>query len=209
MTMMTGSFDASQFQPRQGGEAHPVGRYPFTISNTKIVQTKDGTGGMFVVTFQSDRGEIDMRYNIWNQSAKAVEIAHGQLSALCHAIGIFKVEWTNEGAIIRGARGVMDINYQKGEEPTAEKPSGGYVEVKKVFSASGNEPGKGPVAPQQTPPNNAPAPASGGWGGQQTAAAPNGQSGQPSFATGQWAPNPTASVNPDATKIVSNPPWAR
>ena len=43
MTGFNGSFDASQFAPRQGGEAHPVGMYPFTITDTKLVETKDKT----------------------------------------------------------------------------------------------------------------------------------------------------------------------
>ena len=149
MNGMTGSFDATQFAPRQGGEGHPVGMYQFTITDTKIVPTKDSTGGMFVVEFTSPNGSISNRYNIWNNSAKAVEIAHGQLAALCHAVGIFKVDWQNEGAILRGAKGQMKIDYQKGEEPTAEKPTGGYVEIKKVYDVNGNEPGKAPRAAPQ------------------------------------------------------------
>jgi hypothetical protein len=155
MTSFQGSFDASQFQPNQGGQGHPVGKFPFNISHTECVSTKDQQGGMFVVTFTSPSGEIKTRYNLWNQNAKAVEIAHGQLSALCHATGVFKLDWQNEGAALRGARGMMEIGYQKGEEPTAEKPAGGYVEVKKVFDVNGNEPGKGP-APAAQPMQQAP-----------------------------------------------------
>ena len=159
----TGSFDASQFTPNQGGQAHPVGKFPFTVSHTECVQTKDQQGGMFVVTLTSPSGEIKNRYNLWNSNAKAVEIAHGQLSALCHATGVFKLDWQNEGAALRGARGMMEIGYQKGEEPTAEKPAGGYVEVKKVFDVNGNEPGKGP-SPAAQPIQQAPQQqTNGGW----------------------------------------------
>lgn len=147
--MMQGSFDANQFAPRQSGEGHPLGMYQFTITDTKIVPTKDQSGGMFVVEFTSSAGSISNRYNIWNNNPKAVEIAHGQLSALCHAVGVFKLDWQNEGAALRGARGQMKIDYQKGEEPTAEKPTGGYVEIKKVYDVNGNEPGKAPKAAPQ------------------------------------------------------------
>jgi hypothetical protein len=154
--MSYGSFDATQHQPRQGGQAHPVGKYPFTITDTKIESTKDGQGGMFIVTFTSPSGEMVNRYNLWNNSIKAVEIAHGQLSALCYATGVFRLNFDNAGAELRQARGMMEIGYQKGEEPTAEKPAGGYVELKKVFDANGNEPGKTAPAPSPQQANPAP-----------------------------------------------------
>ncbi len=202
-----GSFDATQHQPRQGGQAHPVGKFPFTITNTEIVPTKDGNGGMFVITFTSPSGEIVNRYNLWNNSAKAVEIAHGQLSALCHATGVFRLNFDNAGAELRGARGMMEIGYQKGSEPTAENPSGGYVELKKVFDANGNEPGKAKVVaqpmspapvyndPNATPQGSPPASGNGqavGWqpqGTQATQQPPNGQGWQqgPVQATPPWA----------------------
>ena len=201
----SGSFDAAQFAPNQGGQAHPVGKFPFTISHTECVQTKDQQGGMFVVTLTSPSGEIKNRYNIWNSNAKAVEIAHGQLSALCHATGVFKLDWQNEGSALRGARGMMEIGYQKGEEPTAEKPAGGYVEVKKIFDINGNEPGKGPapaaqpMAPQQS---NGQAP---GW----TQPQPAPMQQQPN---GGWQPpaQPQAPQQPTWTQgtAPSAPPWA-
>ena len=203
----SGSFDASQFSPNQGGGAHPVGKFPFSISHTECVQTKDQQGGMFVVTLTSPVGEIKTRYNLWNSSTKAVEIAHGQLSALCHATGVFKLDWHNEGAALRGARGMMEVGYQKGEEPSAEKPQGGYVEVKKVYDVNGNEPGKAPAQPQQTAaaqsqpwpnPAQAGAPANGGGAGWQPG--PN--------AAPQAAANPTPWPGPVAPQGAA-PPWSR
>src|SRR5580698_6054819 len=95
---LTGSFDANQVEPRQLGDIVPAGKHSAQISNTEITPTKDGTGGMFVVTFKTPVGEIPFRYNIWNQSDKAKEIAASQLSALCHATGVFRVDWQNDGA---------------------------------------------------------------------------------------------------------------
>ncbi len=154
--MSYGSFDARQHQPRQGGEAHPVGKYPFTITDTKIEPTKDAQGGNFVVEFTSPSGQIKKWYNLWpSQSgkdpAKTAEISHNQLSALCHATGILVLNLDNAGAELRGARGMMEIGYQKGAEPTAENPAGGYVELKKVFDANGNEFGKSTPVPQPQP----------------------------------------------------------
>lgn len=145
-------FDASQIAPQQGGGKHPVGnKWDFQITHTAIEETKDKTGGMFVVTFTSQVGQIVARYNIWNPSEQTRKIAQGQLSALCHAIGIFQIQFATEGANIRGARCKGDVGFQSGHEPTAEKPEGGYVELKKVYDMNGNEPGKaGNVAQQPT-----------------------------------------------------------
>lgn len=202
MPPLQGSFDASQFKPNQGGEAHPIGKYDFQITNTEIVPTKDQTGGMFVVEFTTPAGRITSRYNLWNNNPKAVEIAHGQLSALCYATGIFKLDWQNEGAALRNGRGKLEVGYQKGEEPTADKPSGGYVEVKRVYDVNGNEPGKGPAA--------APQPTQQGWqNGQQPAAAP--QQAQP--AQPAWTPGPSqagqAPAGWAANAPSAQPPWAK
>ncbi len=205
-----GSFDATQHAPRQGGQAHPVGKFPFTISDTAIVPTKDGNGGMFVITFTSPSGDMINRYNLWNTNAKAVEIAHGQLSALCHATGVFRLNFDNAGAELRGARGMMEIGYQKGEEPTAEKPAGGYVELKKVYDANGNEPGKAPAAaPQPQPSAQAP------WPGPNT----QGQANPPVNGNGQavgWQPQGSQATPAPPNGLAgwqqgpaqAAPPWA-
>jgi|SRR5882757_8133750 len=198
------TFDANQFEPRQSAGGHPIGnKFPFEISNTEVKPTKDGTGGMFVVTFTTPAGQIDYRYNLFNQSAKAVEIAHGQFSALCRAVGRYQVDFNNDGAILRGAKGCLDVNYQKGEEPTAERPEGGYVEVKKVYDVNGNEPGKAPaqaqpqgqVATGQAQPlQQQPG---GGWG--------NGAQPQQNAPAGATAPAQT--WQPGGQGASANPPW--
>src|SRR5882724_1614065 len=183
------TFDANQFEPRQNAGGHPVGnKFPFEITGTEVKSTKDGTGGMFVVTFTTPAGQIDYRYNLFNQSTKAVEIAHGQFSALCRAVGRYQVDFNNDGAILRGAKGCLDVNYQKGEEPTAERPEGGYVEVKKVYDANGNEPGKAPAQAQPQGQNQPlqQQPGGSGWG---NGAQPQQNAPAPSPAPAQvWSP---------------------
>jgi len=158
-------FDATQYTPEQSAGAHPVGKFPAFVSNTEIKPTRDGGGGMFVVDFSTEQGKISMRYNLWNQNQKAVDIAHKQLCALSHATGVFRIDMSNEGAALRNARCMIEVGVQKGEE--------NYVEIKKVFDVNGNEPGKAPapapapsVAPQNAQPFAAPqaAPAN-AWGG--------------------------------------------
>lgn len=189
---MQGSFDASQFKPQQGFDKVMPGRYPFQITNTEIVATKDNSGGMFVVTFQTPAGTIQSRYNLWNSSPKAVEIAHGQLSALCHATGIFRLNWQTEGAELRGGIGQIDVGFQNGQEPTPDKPEGGYTEIKRIYDKDGIEPGKQKPspAPQMQPQPSAPMTSQqgGGWG------APN-----------QQAPQAPQQANAPAWGAASNP----
>lgn len=201
-----GSFDASTVQPQQGATVPPPGHYPFTISNTSIVPTKDNTGGMFVVEFTTPAGVISNRYNLWNQNSQAVEIAQKQLSALCHATGIFKLDWQNEGAALRGARGTLEVGKQKDTE---------YMEVKKVFDVSGNEPGKPPKQPETQMQPQGQTQNGGGWGGGQTQA-PQGQ--PQGWGNPNPAPQPQPQPQPNAAPAgwqqqppsngSANPPWA-
>jgi hypothetical protein len=207
-------FDARTIEPRQGGGPHPVGnKFPFTISHTSVeaVKTEQGQppkGGKFVVEFTSPAGSIKENYNLWNENETARKIAAQELSALCHATGIFNIDFKNDGAALRGAQGLMDIGFQKGHEPSAEKPEGGYVELKKVYDRSGNEPGKAQQAPQGQQgggqpngqvvsgfqANNASAAPAAAWGGgQQTAAQPQQPTQQP---TQGWVQGTT-----------EKPPW--
>lgn len=179
-------FDARSIQPRQGGVAHPVGnKFPFKLTDTKVVPTKDNKGGMFEVEFTSPAGSVIHRYNLWNESEQARKISQEQLSALCHATGIFTVDFKNDGKALIGAEGLMDIGFQKGHEPSADKPEGGYVELKKVYDKFGNEPGKA----QQSQPS--------GQSGfnQQPNQAPQGQQGQPNVQSG-FSPNPAQNNAP-------------
>lgn len=204
---MSGSFNANQFEPNQGMSGHPPAlKIPFTITDTAIVENKSKDGGMFVVHLTSQLGTQIQRYNIWNKEPKAVEIAHGQLSALCRATNIYQIDWQNEGAALKGGKGLMDVGYQKGEEPTAEKPNGGYTELKKVYDPAGNEPGKTPAQqqPQTQQGQNGPTPAntahqSGGWGqsGGQAAQASQQPANQ---AGGAWQPGGQGAA-------AANPPW--
>lgn len=152
-------FNANQYEPNQGLGVHPpASKIPFTITNTSIQETKDKTGAMLVVELQSALGVMIQRYNIHNSNPKAVEIAYGQLSALCRATQRYQIDGSNECAALRGGQGLMDVGYQKGEEPDPAFPDRkGYTELKRVYDVNGNDPSKpnsGNAAPQQQPAQN-------------------------------------------------------
>lgn len=208
------TFNANQFDPNQGMAAHPPAtKVPFTITNTAIVETKDKTGAMLVVDLTSPMGTIIQRYNVNNQNAKAVEIAYGQLSALCRATGIYQIDGNNECAALRGGKGLMDVGYQKGEEPDPAFPERkGYTELKRVYDSNGNDPSKPAGAQQaqpqgqqggfgQQPQQNQPNAAQplqqqpgGGWGTQPNQQQPNPSQGQPQTFQ---QPNPQQGGNPN------------
>lgn len=184
------TFNANQYEPNQGFGIHPPAqKIPFIISNTSIKETKDKTGGYLAVELTSAQGVVVSNYNIHNQSPKAVEIAYGQLSALCRAVGIYQIDGNNECAALRGGKGLMDVGYQKGEEPDAAFPDRkGYTELKRVYDINGNDPSK-PASAQQ------PQGQSGGFGGQPQAQQPASQPLQQQPG-GNWGPQPTQQPNP-------------
>jgi len=179
-------FNAQQYEPRQGAGPHPVGDFVATISETSIVPTKDGTGGLFQVNFTTDHGKQTRRFNLWNPNTKAVEIAHHELSALCHATGVYNVSMRNDGAALHGARCKIRVGLQAGDE-AKEK---GYTEIKLILDMNGNEPGKAPAPQQAAPPAAAPA-----------AGAPWGAPAAPPAAA-PWGAAPTS-----ATALASAAPW--
>jgi hypothetical protein len=193
------TFDANTIAPRQGGgAAHPVGnKFAFSITDVEVVPTKDNSGGMLVIEFTSDAGSVKNRYNLWNANDTARRIANEQLSALCHAVGIFQIG-PRQGKELVGAKGMMDIGHQKLTQDQQRKRDAGevvepFVELKKVYNAAGIEPGqKAPAAAaagfgtsqptQATAPASAPTAApetnAGGWnanGAAPGAAVPWGQ----------------------------------
>lgn len=207
------SFNANQYEPNQGMSGHPPAlKIPFTITNTAIVETKDKTGGMLVVDLTSPIGVMVQRYNINNASPKAVEIAYGQLSALCRAVGIYQLDGNNECAALRGGKGLMDIGYQKDEEPNPAFPDRkGYTELKRVYDSAGNDPSKpaqvqqaqqGGPAPSGAPMTQQPG---GGWGNQ-----PQGHQ-QPAQQQAQPQQNPAQGQTwqPGNQPAGQTPPWGQ
>lgn len=222
---MPGSFNANQFEPNQGFGSHPpANKIQARITAADIKENSAKDGGYYEVEFTTSMGSVIMRYNIWNKTPKAVEIAHGQLSALCRAVNIYNINWQDGGKALMGAQCLIDVGYQKGEEPSPDNPNAkGYTELKRVYDMAGNDPSK-PASAQQQPqgqPQGQPMTQQpgGGWG-QPNAAQPqqsqpqqnatpggwNGQGGatqqQPQQQTGQaWQPG-NGGAAPGGT-----PPW--
>lgn len=185
------SFNANQYEPNQGMGVHPPAqKIPFQITGTEIKETKNSTPqnvqAMLIIEFSSPLGMVVNRYNIKNDNPKTVEIAYGQLSALCRAVGIYQIDGNNECAALRGGKGLMDVGYQKGEEPDPAFPDRkGYTELKRVYDINGNDPSK-PAGSQQAAPQGQ----QGGFGAQPQQMAPQQSQPLQQQPGGSWGPQP-------------------
>lgn len=86
-------FDATQVDPSVDFEPIPAGKYLAIITDSGMKPTKSGNGSYLELTFQVLDGPYKnrllwSRLNLDNPNRQAVEIARGQLSAICHAVGV-------------------------------------------------------------------------------------------------------------------------
>lgn len=200
MAQLIQAFNAQQYDPTQGGGSLPVGRHPVIIESSEVKANKANDGGYLQLNLKLIDGPQmgktgAYRLNLYHSNPQTAEIAHRQLSAICHVVGVFNVQDSGQ---LHNIPFIIEVGLQKGEE-AAQK---GYTEVKKVFDINGNEPGKaGQGAPAAQPQQPAQGgfgqqqpqqPQGGGaWGGGQPAQPAQGQpQGQPAAAWGQQPQQP-------------------
>ena len=86
-------FDANVVEPIVGFEPIPAGDYLAAITASEMKPTKAGTGEFLEIEFQVLDGvhqgrKLWTRLNLKNPNQKAVKFARGELSAICHAVGV-------------------------------------------------------------------------------------------------------------------------
>ena len=190
MAQLIQAFNAQQYDPTQGGGSLPVGRHPVIIESSEVKANKANDGGYLQLNVKLIDGPQTgttgaYRLNLYHSNPQTAEIAHRQLSAICHVIGVFNVQDSQQ---LHNIPFIVEVGLQKGEE-AAQK---GYTEVKKVFDINGNEPGKAGQGAPAAQPQQQPA-AQGDFGQQQPAAQPQGNApawggGQPAQQQPQGAP---------------------
>lgn len=177
--MVAFTFNAQQYTPSfgGGGEQLPPGKgYKVVAVEAGKDDAASGQGGFVFVKVAVVDGPLSgktqmLRFNLHHTSAKTVEIANEQFSALCHVVGQYQIQDLDQ---LLNRPFLIDVDWQKGNEPGGPKggETGGYTEVKALYDLNGNKPGKGGGAnanaqPQQqqqafTPPP-AQVQAQGGW----------------------------------------------
>lgn len=175
MAQLIQAFNAQQYDPSQGVGGLPIGKHPVVIESSEVKANAKNDGGYLQLNLKiidgPQTGTVGAyRLNLYHSNQQTVEIAHRQLSAVCHVVGVFNVQ---DSAQLHNIPFLVEVGPQKNDPQ--------YTEVKKVFDAHGNEPGKaGQGAPQQ-------APAGFGQQPQQPAQQPQGGFGQPQQPQGQPA----------------------
>ena len=95
------NFDATNVEPSVAFDVIPAGKYRCCITASEKKPTKTGNGEYLALTIQVVEGEHKNRFvwailNLDNPSAKAVEIAKADLSAIMRAVGILKITDSSE-----------------------------------------------------------------------------------------------------------------
>ena len=88
-------FDANSVNPATDFEPLPAGKYLAIITDSEMKPTKSGSGNYLELTFQVIDGPFKgrmlwSRLNLDNPSTQAVQIAQGELSAICRAVGVMQ-----------------------------------------------------------------------------------------------------------------------
>lgn len=86
-------FNANEVNPDVGFDPVPEGKYKVAITASDMKQTNNKNGSYLELELTILEGDykdrkVWARLNLNNPSEKAVQIARGQLSAICRAVGV-------------------------------------------------------------------------------------------------------------------------
>ena len=95
------SFDSTQVAPAEDFAPLPAGTYHAIITDSDVKQTKTGTGQRMTLTLKITEGPCANRLvfagiNVANENPVAEGIGQRELSALCHAAGVLKLQDTSQ-----------------------------------------------------------------------------------------------------------------
>jgi len=87
------NFNAHEVEPATEFEPLPAGKYLAAITESEMKPTKNGGGSYMQFTFQILEGpckgrNVWARLNLQNSNPTTVQIARGELSAICRAVGV-------------------------------------------------------------------------------------------------------------------------
>lgn len=146
------NFDAEGVDPAKPFEVLPPDRYHVYISGTEMKPTKANTGEYLEVEYTVVDGDYEgrklwSRHNIVNPSEKAQQIARQELSAICHAVGVLKVE---DSAELHDRPLLIEVGIEKNRQNDTD-----VNRVKAWMPASGAAPAKTAAKPAPKAPTPA------------------------------------------------------
>lgn len=134
------NFDARRVAPSTAPEPVETGTYPVIIKAAQEKPTKNQDGTFVELTLEVMHGpaagkRIIDRLNLGNKNPQAVEIAYGQLSAICHVTGRMQIQ--SEQQLVGATMQVYVV-----KEPRADAPGQYGNAVKGYKDMQGNDPGQ-------------------------------------------------------------------
>jgi hypothetical protein len=150
--MATLNFDASQVDPHVGFDPIPAGKYLAIIAASEMKPTKGGAGRYLQVEYQIVEGahkgrKMWSRHNLEHSNAQTVQIARGELSAICRAVGVMTPQ---DSAELHNLPLTITVK-MKTREDTGE-PANEISGWAKKETALASATGKPAQAPANTPP---------------------------------------------------------
>lgn len=139
------TFDATQYNPEAGVGQLSLGRHLVIIEKDEIKKANGSNGGYLQLDLKGvnqSQGESGAyRLNLFaagENSAKTIEIASRQLSAVCHAVGIPGLN--GDTSVLWNLPFMVEVAYQRGHNPATDGAEAkGYTEVKRVLYADGTD----------------------------------------------------------------------
>lgn len=135
--MPTLNFNAEEVAPSTGFEAIPAGSYNAVITESAFKPTKSGSGNYLELTFEIIDGEFKnrklwTRLNLENQNEKAVNIARADLSAICRAVNVMRV---NDSAELHNLPLVISVKCRRTPDGELTNEIKGYEPRGGTYSA--------------------------------------------------------------------------
>jgi len=117
MAKLQSMFDAETIEPSTQYQPLPKGKYLCVATYSEIKPTKSGNGEYLSITFEVVEGEfkgkkVFERLNIRNQNKVAEDIAHRTLSSICRAVGVTKLEDSEQ---LHDKEIVLDVVIEEGD----------------------------------------------------------------------------------------------
>lgn len=178
MAQLIQAFNAQNYNPEQSTGGLPIGKHPVVVDSSEVKPNKENNGGYLQLNLKiidgPQTGTVGAyRLNLYHSNQQTVEIAHRQLSAVCHVTGVFMLQ---DSAQLHNIPFIVEVGPQKNDAQ--------YTEVKKVFDILGNEPGKAGHGQAAAQPAQAPA----GFAPQQPAQQPHQPAAAPAWGAPQGQP---------------------
>ena len=143
-------FDASQVEPAVSFDPIPAGKYTAIITASEMKTTSKGDGSFLKVEFTVQGGEFNGRkiwdnLNIQNPSEQAQNIARGNLSAICRAVGVLQ---PTDSAQLHNIPLLISVKTAK------RKDNGEMTNVVGGYAAATTPPAVATMTPAATAPAN-------------------------------------------------------